>query len=661
MNRTEIIFRFILGAIFIFSGIMKLLDPAKFYGDIQGFEMIGNQSAFLAAYIIPWLEVGCGFAFLVRCQYRGALAIYTTLMIVFTAALVSALARGLDLNCGCFGGSTDINIPQSLTKNVLMLAGLIFLCVREWKRGREPELDDDQVLSVRDEIPVGYVRATMAAILGIGLLALVSNADLPNLRNSFVYAQAAEGIIEYNLNPFPVIADTSRSFSKPVGFAFLSVPLIYLFGLNIGLKVGSFLGTAFFLGVAYFFFVRMNRRVGIDQKFLPIELGLLFLGPLVVYQFWSAYPDTLFAGEVLLAFVLSDKIVHDQNPKPGALIVSLGLVIYAAIMTKLYGLILGIACPAYFFIHWRELAKAKSQKLFWLVGVFAILGAAVVLARLGANPTLDFNAGNTGKKSDGMAEMIEGITNPSAHLLFLWVTTWTLTCLLSFNVSLLFLFQRSNTNRWPLASTAFAAIFVLGLLPFGREMMDNIRYFIPALPFAVVGIVHGIQNMKNKNMKIGIFAFYGVTACILILNYNAPLIYEAFLPYNEKVDRSVIGKQGRFDNFRMGNHLKLARKIALINENIEPSGSLYWISRYYGSATHGPIERMGIRSDIKVYYPRRRSDIPDSTVYITGYRKSKRGWKRKLEKRFNFTPLGEKSYRMVPKIIEEDSTPSKLR
>jgi len=41
---------------------------------------------------------------------------------------------------------------------------------------------------------------------------------------------------------------------------------------------------------------------------MPLEFVLVAFNPLVFYQFWSAYPDSLFAGLVMLAFILTDVI-----------------------------------------------------------------------------------------------------------------------------------------------------------------------------------------------------------------------------------------------------------------------------------------------------------------------------------------------------------------
>ncbi len=121
------IFRFLLGLVigglFIYAGTQKLLDPAAFQIDISNYQLVPFSAAGALAVYLPWLEILSGAALLGR---RPAGAILLLLMtLVFTIAIASAWARGLNINCGCFGGGeTATNYPLALARNFLLLAGL---------------------------------------------------------------------------------------------------------------------------------------------------------------------------------------------------------------------------------------------------------------------------------------------------------------------------------------------------------------------------------------------------------------------------------------------------------------------------------------------------------------------------------------------------------
>jgi len=491
---------------------------------------------------------------------------------------------------------------------------------------------------------------TLGGIIGAGLILLLLNDNLPIVRNSFVYAKAGMNIIAHGFNPLPVIGDVHLSNGKPIAFSLLSAPLVAIFGVNTGVKLASFLGTAFLLGVVCLAFGRLNRRLGIDSVWIPLELLLLSLNPLVFYQFWSAYPDSLFAGEVLLAFVLVDLIVAEPERDTRALIVLLGLVIYSAILTKLYGAILGLACPVYILLHarsFRERATHLRSKIALLCLVFAVLAAALVVAKLGRNPTLNFYA--EAREGAGYTAYMNGLLKPSWETVAGSLALFVLALGLNFHLSLAFL-AKGGRAAWPLAPTAFAAIYVLGLLPFSGTSY-NMRFLLPVFPFVVAAIVLGILRSGMRLKRWGLLAFVAV-AFVLTLNYNLEPLYRLLKPANEKVLGSFLNEDRRLDNLRLGQHRNMATRIQWINEVVEPNGVLYWSSRYYGAATHGVAERLGVRSDVEVRYVFAPFEIPpgDRTVYLTRYRTP--GSIGPLEDHFTAELLGGGITRLSPVRIE---------
>jgi len=98
----------LVGALFVYAGVIKAMDPAKFFADVQGYDLIPWRAATVAfAFYLPWLEIICGLAILVRPLRTAALLVLSALLLAFTAALALAWARGLDISCGCFGGTTS--------------------------------------------------------------------------------------------------------------------------------------------------------------------------------------------------------------------------------------------------------------------------------------------------------------------------------------------------------------------------------------------------------------------------------------------------------------------------------------------------------------------------------------------------------------------------
>jgi uncharacterized membrane protein YphA (DoxX/SURF4 family) len=93
-----------LGALFVVTGVLKLRDPAAFATAIANYQLMPQLAALLAA-TLPMVEIVVGAALLLpSVRWRCAAAIgVAALMLMFTIAASAALARGIDISCGCFG------------------------------------------------------------------------------------------------------------------------------------------------------------------------------------------------------------------------------------------------------------------------------------------------------------------------------------------------------------------------------------------------------------------------------------------------------------------------------------------------------------------------------------------------------------------------------
>lgn len=117
-----------LGGIFVYASLQKIVDPSAFATDIGHFRLLPHPLVLLGALYLPWIEFVTGLALLGRWRERGALLVIALLCGIFFAALVSAWARGLDINCGCFGHSaTASDLPLAVGRSVALGALAIIL------------------------------------------------------------------------------------------------------------------------------------------------------------------------------------------------------------------------------------------------------------------------------------------------------------------------------------------------------------------------------------------------------------------------------------------------------------------------------------------------------------------------------------------------------
>lgn len=120
---------FAAGAVFVYAGGLKLLDPVGFASDISNYQILPWAVAAGLAFYLPWLEVFCGLALIFHRLFDGALFLTAGLMFVFIAATISAKVRGIDVACGCFGSASS---GLSFTWHLLLDLGLLGILIALW-------------------------------------------------------------------------------------------------------------------------------------------------------------------------------------------------------------------------------------------------------------------------------------------------------------------------------------------------------------------------------------------------------------------------------------------------------------------------------------------------------------------------------------------------
>ena len=136
-NYTVIAVTLAIATVFIYAGIDKIRDPLQFADSIYAFGILPAVFINLLAMGLPVFEIASGLLLLAPSTKRvGALAVALTSM-VFFLALLSALLRGLTLDCGCFGSGTPSRPRMwlELGLDAMLFSGSLFVYFRvfEWR------------------------------------------------------------------------------------------------------------------------------------------------------------------------------------------------------------------------------------------------------------------------------------------------------------------------------------------------------------------------------------------------------------------------------------------------------------------------------------------------------------------------------------------------
>ncbi|HET6408156.1 MAG TPA: MauE/DoxX family redox-associated membrane protein [Chthoniobacteraceae bacterium] len=124
------IVRWGLAIVFIYAGLMKVRDAASFAASIARFQILPDVLVNAIALGLPPLEILCGAALLAGPWKRQAAFGVAFLCMVFLGALASAAARGIAVECTCFGAAEPEPIWKTLVRDVVLLTAALALYAR---------------------------------------------------------------------------------------------------------------------------------------------------------------------------------------------------------------------------------------------------------------------------------------------------------------------------------------------------------------------------------------------------------------------------------------------------------------------------------------------------------------------------------------------------
>ena len=101
--------RLTLGGVLLAAGGLKAFVPTDAANAVAAYKILPTPVAHIVGYAIPWLEIALGLLLILGVSVRWAATAGGIIMLVFVAAIISVWARGMLIDCGCFGGGGVID------------------------------------------------------------------------------------------------------------------------------------------------------------------------------------------------------------------------------------------------------------------------------------------------------------------------------------------------------------------------------------------------------------------------------------------------------------------------------------------------------------------------------------------------------------------------
>jgi uncharacterized membrane protein YphA (DoxX/SURF4 family) len=122
--------RLILGGVLFLAGYLKVDEPDKSQMAVRAYEMLPISVANLLGLVLPFVEVAIGALLILGSLTRLMAALGGFTMVIFIIAIAQAWARGLNIDCGCFGGGGTVAPGETkYLQEILRDIGLVFLAV----------------------------------------------------------------------------------------------------------------------------------------------------------------------------------------------------------------------------------------------------------------------------------------------------------------------------------------------------------------------------------------------------------------------------------------------------------------------------------------------------------------------------------------------------
>lgn len=135
LDAVGTVVRLALATVWLVSGSLKLADPGQTFVAVQAYDVLPPGAVGWVATTLPLIELLLGLALLAGLRVRLFGVCSAVVLVAFIAGVTQAWARGLTIDCGCFGGGGQIaadrtEYPREIAADLGFLLLACWLLIR---------------------------------------------------------------------------------------------------------------------------------------------------------------------------------------------------------------------------------------------------------------------------------------------------------------------------------------------------------------------------------------------------------------------------------------------------------------------------------------------------------------------------------------------------
>ena len=135
LDVVGLLLRLVLGGVLVVAGALKVDQLETSARAVRAYQLLPHDVAGYVGYALPVIEIAVGLLLVIGLLTRASAVVGGLLMVAFVIGIASAWARGLSIDCGCFGDggtidSAQTQYPLEIARDIGLLACAVWLTAR---------------------------------------------------------------------------------------------------------------------------------------------------------------------------------------------------------------------------------------------------------------------------------------------------------------------------------------------------------------------------------------------------------------------------------------------------------------------------------------------------------------------------------------------------